>query len=68
MNKDDRVGRTFQGWQRQPPACRWFAYPPSAKPSALPLPPAWCFVSERQTMYQPRVSVPLMQTLYIPDP
>jgi pyruvate,water dikinase len=29
------------GWQRQAPACRWFARSPSAKPSALPLPPAF---------------------------
>jgi len=27
------------GWQWQAPACRWFAHLPSAKPSALPLPP-----------------------------
>jgi len=29
------------GWQRQAPACRWFAHSPSAKPSALPLPPKY---------------------------
>ncbi len=27
------------GWPRQAPACRWSFYSPSAKPSALPLPP-----------------------------